>query len=201
MITNELIFDLETQKIFDDIESGNPADLQLSVVSVYQRRVEKGVEKSGKMSSFWVHDLVGLWPMFANVDRIIGFNSLKFDVPVLAPLSPFDLKRLNHFDMLDIIKNILGHRISLDALATATLGVGKTDSGLNAVTYWQQHTPESLAKLQHYCEHDVLVTKDVYDYGLKHGHLKYTDKWNTPRIVEVDFSYHAADSTPQMGLF
>lgn len=201
MIYRELIFDLETQKIFDDIESGNPADLGLSVVSLYQRQVENGKELSGQMHSFWVHDLAGLWPLFANVDRIIGFNSLKFDVPVLAPLCPFDLKRLNHLDMMDIIKNALGHRLGLDTLATATLGVGKTDYGLNAVVYWQQNTPESLAKLQHYCEHDVLVTRDLYDYGHKFGHLKYQDKWNTPRTVEVDFSYPSTESTPQMGLF
>jgi DEAD/DEAH box helicase domain-containing protein len=197
----ELIFDIETQKLFDDIQSGNPADLGVSIVSVYKRLVEKGKELEGQMFSFWIHDLSGLWPLFANVDRIIGFNSLKFDVPVLAPLSPFDLKPLHHFDMLDIIKDILGHRLSLDTLATATLGTGKTDSGLNAVTYWQQSTPESLAKLQHYCEHDVIVTRDLYDYGVAHGHLKYLDRWNTPRIVDVDFSYPKSDSVPQMGLF
>jgi hypothetical protein len=48
---------------------------------------------------------------------------------------------------------------------------------------------------------DVTVTKEVYDFGLKNKQLKYKDKWNTPRIIEVDFSYPKKDIAPQMGLF
>jgi hypothetical protein len=77
------------------------------------------------------------------------------------------------------------------------------DVGTNAVLYWNQGTPESLAKLKYYCEMDVLITKDIYDYGLKHQHLKYVDRWNTPRTVEVDFSYpHKNDTNvDQISLF
>jgi DEAD/DEAH box helicase domain-containing protein len=201
MVT-EVIFDIETKKIFDDIESGNPADLGISIISTYKRLLNDKLEEiSGKMESFYEEDFDKMWALFANVNRIIGFNSLHFDVPAMAPLAPYDFKKLKHFDIMDHIKNALGFRLSLNAVATETLGHTKIDNGLNAVYYWQEHSVESLAKLKKYCEMDVTVTKEVYDYGLKNGKLKYKDKWNTPRELMVDFSYPKEESVPQMGLF
>ena len=202
LVVTEVIFDIETKKIFDDIEGYNPADLGILIVSVYSRTVnEKGEETEGEMKSFWEDDLAKIWPMFINADRIIGFNSLHFDVPALMPLAPYDFKKLKHFDLMDHVKGALGFRLSLNAIASETLGHGKSDNGLNAVYYWQEHSEESLAKLLKYCEMDVMVTKEVYDYGQKNGQLKYKDKWNTSRIIEVDFSCPKVVIEPQMGLF
>ncbi|MEK7527551.1 MAG: ribonuclease H-like domain-containing protein [Patescibacteria group bacterium] len=202
VIYTEVIFDIETKKIFDDIKGDNPADLGISIVSVYKRKVdEKGAETEGEMSSFWEEDLAKMWPFFSNADRIIGFNSLHFDVPALVPLCPYDFKKLKHFDLMEHVKGALGFRLSLNAIASETLGHGKIDNGLNAVYYWQEHSKESLSKLKKYCEMDVMVTKEVYDYGKKFGQLKYKDKWNTPRMIEVDFSYPKIEVKPQMGLF
>lgn len=205
MVT-EAIFDLETKKLFSDIDGNNPADLGVSIVSVYHRKLDDNfVEVEGQMHSFFEKNFAKMWPLFGNVDRLIGFNTLKFDIPVLTPHAPFDLKKLNNFDILNVIKLALGHRLSLDAIARKTLDHRKTDVGTNAVLYWQQGDQGSLKKLQDYCEADVLVTRDVYDYGLKHGQLKYLDKWNTQRLVDVDFSYPATpspDSVPgQTSLF
>jgi len=201
-VLTEIFFDIETKKIFDDIEGYNPADLGISIVSIYKREIDENFgEVSGKMESFFEDDFDKMWGSFSNADRIIGFNSLHFDVPALASLSPFDFKKLKHFDIMDHVKNALGFRLSLNAIASETLGHSKIDNGLNAVYYWQEHSKESLAKLKKYCEMDVVVTKQVYDYGIKNKQLKYKDKWNTPRIIEVDFSYPKLEEVPQMGLF
>lgn len=200
----ETIFDIETKSIFDDIEGDNPADLGVSIVSVFQRTLDNNLsEISGKMYSFWEEDFPKMWDLFNQSDRIIGFNSLHFDVPALMPLAPYDLKKLNHFDIMTHVKDALGFRIGLNAIAKETVNHQKVDHGLNAVKYWAEHTPESLSKLKIYCEADVMVTKEVYDYGLKNGHLKFMDKWNTVRQFPVDFSYPKVDtSTPvQVGLF
>ena len=198
----EIIFDIETKKLFEDIDMSRISDLGVSIVSVYRRQLDQNFnEISGEIMSFWENEFSQMWPLFAEADRIIGFNSLGFDVPVLHPHCQFNLKKLNHFDILEKIKNTLGFRLSLDALAKETLGREKTDVGTNAVTYWQQQTPKSLDKLKFYCQADVLITKDIYDFGLKHKFLKYKDKWNTPRIVEVDFSYPPLPSKQQIGLF
>ena len=91
----------------------------------------------------------------------------------------------------------------LNKIAKDTLGNVKTDSGANAVLYWKKGDKYSLAKLQSYCEADVRLTRDLYDYGLKHDHLKFTDHWNNPRTIAVDFSYPptAAASSTQPSLF
>jgi len=192
----EVIFDIETKQIFDDIEGDNPADLGTSIVSLFTRTLDENHnEISGQIMSFWEEDFSKMWPFFQQADRIIGFNSLHFDVPAIAPLSPYDFKKLNHFDIMDHIKNALGFRVGLNAIAKETVNHQKTDHGLNAVKYWAEHTPESLEKLRTYCEADVIVTKEVYDYGLKHGHLKFIDKWNTPRQFPVDFSYPKIDTS------
>jgi DEAD/DEAH box helicase domain-containing protein len=201
MVT-EVIFDIETKKIFDDIAGSNPADLGISIISLYKRQLDDKLnEVSGEMQSFYEEDFPKMWTFFSNADRIIGFNSLHFDVPAMAPLAPYDFKKLKHFDIMEHIKNAIGFRLSLNAIANETLGHSKIDTGLNAVYYWQEHSEESLAKLKKYCEMDVMVTKEVYDYGLKNKQLKYKDKWNTPRVIDVDFSYPKVEIDPQMGLF
>lgn len=201
MIT-EVIFDIETKKIFDDIDTINPADLGISIVSVYKRELDSNLnETTGQIFSFWEENFDEMWPLFSNIDRLIGFNSLNFDVPAMTPLAPYDFTKINHFDIMDKIKAALGHRLSLHSIASETLHHTKIDHGLNAVKYWAQHSPESLVKLKKYCEADVIVTKEVYDFVLKNKYLKYKDKWNTVRQINLDFSYPKKDSTPQLGLF
>jgi len=199
---NEVIFDLETKRLFSDISSNDPGDLGVSVVSIYTRKLDKNFDEvEGKILSFWENDFESMWPHFQKADRIIGFNSLGFDVPALKPHSNFPFHKLTHFDILDAVKNVLGHRLSLNAIATQTLGAKKSDVGTNAVIYWQKGDKESLDKLQKYCEADVIITKDVYDFGLKNKHLKYKDKWNTERIVEIDFSHPPKPKSTQSSLF
>jgi DEAD/DEAH box helicase domain-containing protein len=141
------------------------------------------------MYSFWEKELSKMWEYFQGAQRIIGFNSLGFDVPVLKPYAPNYFSKLPHFDIMQKFKEIANHRISLNSLAKTTLGKSKIDSGLNAVTYWQKGDPKSLAKLKKYCEADVLLTKDLYHHALINQELSYLDKWNTVRKITVDFSY------------
>ncbi len=211
----EVIFDIETMNLFGDNGATSPEQLGVSIVSAYRREVDGGGnEMKGEMESFWdkeatntdggVFGFEKLWEWFEAADRIIGFNSLGFDVPALAPrLLPNDLYKRPHFDILDKVKNVLGHRLSLDAIAKETLGYTKIDDGLNAVKYWRSQKREDMARLRKYCEMDVVVTTDVYKYALKNGRLRYKDKWNEVREVEVDFSYPkiGAQTELQMGLF
>lgn len=211
----EVVFDIETMNLFGDNGASEPSHLGVSVVSAYRRETDRlGNETEGEMKSFWNLEAKnidggelgfdGLWKWFAAADRIVGFNSLSFDVPALAPVfAPNNLFGLAHFDILDRVRNVLGHRLSLDAIAKETLGYSKIDDGLNAVAYWRSQKPEDMARLRKYCEMDVVVTTDVYKYALKNGKLKYKDKWNEAREVEVDFAYPKVETAAelQMGLF
>ena len=105
---DEAIFDIETKKLFSEVEDGDPALLGVSIVSVYIRKVdEEQREISGVMKSFWEHELADFWPALAGVKRVIGFNSLKFDVPVLKPLAPSAFARLPHFDIMNSVREAL----------------------------------------------------------------------------------------------
>lgn len=201
---SEVIFDVETKKLFGDIEGNDPGDLGVSIVSLYSRKVDEDQEETqGEILSFWEQDFDEMWSLFNSADRIIGFNSLGFDVPALVPYAPPEFAKLKHFDIMDEVKKKFGRRIRLDDIAKETLGSVKTDIGINAVKYWEAGDEESLAKLQEYCEADVLITRDVYDFAVKEKSLRFKDKWNTLRTVELDFSYPKVEENNggQAGLF
>lgn len=197
-VKTEVFWDVETKMFFDEAGSYDPADLGVSLVSVYVRG-----GNGEKMQSFWEKDFDQMWKLFRDADRIIGFNTLGFDIPAMKPYAPADFATLPHFDILDKIKQAnFGRGSSLNAIAKDTLGTEKIDSGANAIVYFKKGDPESLANLQKYCEMDVAITRDIYDFGVKNKYLKFTDKWNNARQVEVDFS-HPAETAPvkQSSLF
>ena len=200
---DEVIFDLETKSFFIEDGKFDPSKFGVSILSLYHRKLDESFKEiKGEILSFWEKDFSGMWKIFQEADRIIGFNSLSFDVPALSPYSPRGFSKLAHFDILDELKKISGHKTSLHKIAKATLGVQKTDSGENAVLYWEKGDKRSLGLLQKYCEDDVRITKDIYDYVLKNKSLKFTDYWNNPREIEIDFSYTLRnDAFPQATLF
>lgn len=198
----ETIFDVETKSFFDDTGTRDASELGVSIVSVYRRTLDANLkEVEGQMLSFWESEFDKMWPLFADSSRIIGFNTKRFDLPALRPYAPPYFAKLNHFDILEELRSGHGHGTSLDRIAKDTLGKGKNDSGANAVLYWNNGDPESLAKLKMYCEMDVAITRDIYDFVLTNKYLKFTDRWNSPRVVELDFSYPPPEAVQQDSLF
>jgi len=202
-IFKEVFFDVETKRWFSDIEKRDPSQLGVSICSVYSREVNENFKEiKGEMKSFWENEFSQMWNIFQRADRIIGFNSIYFDVPALKPYSPISFPELPHFDIMAEIKKVIGRRISLDALAKSTINKYKIDAGENAIIYFHKGDKKSLDKLKKYCEEDVVLTRDLYDYALKNKELKFLDKWNTLRTVKVDFSYpEEINNNPQVSLF
>jgi DEAD/DEAH box helicase domain-containing protein len=214
----EVCFDIETKKFFEEIESRDPAGLGISIISVLRREIDSdGKIINEEMKSFWdpfgepnrpkstKEEMDLMWGWFDEADRIIGFNSLGFDVPALAPIYPNgDFKKLPHFDIIVKVKEAFVKRVSLQAIVRETLWETKTASGGDAVEYWAKGDKESLEKLRIYCEKDVEATMKVYDYGMKNKKLRFKDHWNELREIEVDFSYPKIEPKSdelQMGLF
>jgi len=191
----QLIFDVETKKIFDDVGGHFPEKLCVSFVGACWRDGQNG---EGEMKSFFEEDLPDFFKLLEQADLLIGFNSLGFDLPALSPYYRGDLTQLPNLDLLERIKKQLGHRLSLDAVAKETLGIGKSGNGLDAVRFYRSGDRQSLAK---YCLQDVAVTRDIYDYGLSKGKIKFRNKWN--RLIEttIDFSFNLSKkSGVQMSL-
>jgi DEAD/DEAH box helicase domain-containing protein len=200
----EVILDVETKNLFRDIESEDPGKLGISIVSLYERTINQSLlEIHGSIQSFWENELERMWNILVRADRIIGFNTLHFDMPTLQPYTKIQLASLKHLDMMQSVKNSIGRRLPLDLIARDTLGVEKNDTGSNAVLYYRKGDQESLKKLRNYCEHDVLITKQLYDFGIKNGFLRYKDKWNNVSKIPVDFLYRKTETNnkAQIDLF
>lgn len=204
----EVIYDIETKDLISEMTPKALENMGISIVSAYRREVDKNLKEiKGEMRSFWEKDFGEMWKWFEEADRIIGYNSFGFDNHVMNGKYNGDFHKFKHFDILDEIKRVFGARVKLDSVAKESLGVGKNAAGTDAVIWWGKGDTESLANLKKYCEMDVEVTKGVYDFGIKNKKLKFKDRWNEMREIEVDFSYPpeaekpVEESREQIGLF
>jgi len=165
--TMELVFDLETQKTFEEVGGRDQLEqLKVSVVGVYSYTRDQYL-------TFEEHQMRELEMMFRNSTRVIGFNVLGFDFPVLAPYLSFSWRQLKVLDLMRDIERMAGHRVSLDSVAQATLGVKKSGHGLDAIRYYREG---NWTALKAYCLQDVKLTKEIYEYGKKHRKVHYTSK-------------------------
>jgi len=162
---NKIVFDVETKNTFQEVGKNDPAALDISILVTYDYA-------TGSYTRFTQEDFPKLWKLLENCDILIGYNSDYFDIPLLNKYYPGDLTKIRSLDILSEIKKSLGRRISLDSVAEGTLGKKKSGHGLEAVTWWKSGEIE---KIMHYCEEDVRITKEVYEYALKNKSLKY--KW------------------------
>lgn len=161
----KIVFDIETSNQFSDVGSSDPAALDISVVCIHD-------SETSKYLSFLQKDFADLWKYIEQADMLIGFNSDHFDIPLLNKYYPGDLTHIKSLDLLKEIHTSFGRRIKLDIIAEATLGEKKSGNGLQAIKWWRDGEQQ---KVIDYCIQDVKVTKDVYDYALKHGKVKYKD--------------------------
>ena len=174
---NKIVLDLETQKAFNDVQGRRPEKLGVSIVVIYSYQDQQ-------YKSFREQDLKSLWPILESADLIIGFNHKHFDNQVLSPYYPGDLSILPHLDLLEEFYKTAGFRVRLDNLAQTNLGEKKLATGLQAIKWYQQGDFDALEK---YCQQDVKVTKDIYEYALKHGKLGYKEI-NEIKEIKLDIS-------------
>jgi DEAD/DEAH box helicase domain-containing protein len=168
-----VVFDLETQNIFQEVGSSDPTALDISVATVYDSETDK-------YTTVTVDEIDKLWPIIEKADALVGYNSNHFDIPLLNKYYPGDLTQIKSIDLLENIKNALGRRLRLDSVAQATVGAKKSADGLQAVRWWKEGNIKDIKK---YCEQDVRVTKEVFEYARKHGHVKFKDGTKNCEIV------------------
>lgn len=173
-----VFFDLETQHSFQEVGGRhNLHRLGLSVAVTYN-------SGDSAFHHYTESNVAGLIAELQAADRVIGFNLLRFDYPVLSAYTPVRLWSLPTLDLLDHIYRRLGFRVGLDALASATLGTAKSADGLQAIRWWRAREME---KLFAYCQQDVEVTRQLYEFGRKHRYVQYRDQnW---RLRQVPVSW------------
>ena len=147
-VTPILYFDLETQLSAADVGGWeNAEDMRVSVACAYD---------SAEWHFYEEHTIGDLIAQIRKAALVIGFNLKAFDYKVLSRYTDLDFGQIPTFDMLDELYQQLGHRVSLDNLAQATLGIEKTGDGLEAIQWWREGR---IAELRAYCQHDVDITR------------------------------------------
>lgn len=174
---NLVFFDLETQKSADEVGGwGKIRDMKMSV----------GVTFSLARGTYEIYSerrVNELAEELRRADLVVGFNILRFDYEVLVGYNPFfDVDQVPTLDLLVELQKTLPHRLSLDAIATATLGVEKTSDGMQALRWFREG---KLLEIAEYCCYDVKLTRLVYEYGQRHHRLHYTDRFGKKLTVPV----------------
>ena len=184
-----ITFDIES--VSDSAVRGrlDITEQELTVVAIHD-------SATGEYSSYTKEELPRLWHVLERADMLIGFNSDTFDIPLLNRYYPGDLSRLRSLDLLVEVQKVLGRRIRLQSIAEATLGKGKSGDGLKAVEWWREGKHDLVRK---YCIEDVRLTRELYEYALEHGALKYKDLRDF-RDIKLDTSLwnRAATAPPAM---
>ena len=173
---NIVYFDLETQKSADEVGGWDKIrDMRMSI----------GVTYSSQRGGYRIYsekEVDELLNELQRADLVVGFNNLGFDYEVLHHYTILDLRQLPTLDMLVEIKKALPHRLSLDSIAHATMGVEKTAEGLQAIRWFKEG---KLFEIAEYCCYDVKITKLVHEYGVAHRQLFYTNKFGSKLSVAV----------------
>ena len=176
MAKNIVYFDLETQKSADEVGGwGNIVKMGMSVGVTYST-ARGGYQIYGERQ---VNDLI---TELQRADLVVGFNNLRFDYEVLHGYTAFDLTQVPTLDMLVVLNEKLGHRLSLDSIATATFAVEKTAEGLQAIQWFKEG---KLVEIAEYCCYDVKITKMVHEYGVSNKKLFYTNRYGKKLSVAV----------------
>jgi DEAD/DEAH box helicase domain-containing protein len=175
---NLVYFDLESQKLFEDVGGRYPSKLLLAC----------GVTWSSARNDFavyWERDAAALIAELKSADRVIGFNIINFDYEVLKPYAPGEnLRSIRTTDMLQEIYRTLNFRLSLDSIAKATLGTNKSADGRQSVEWFRNG---ELDRVVEYCKADVDITRRVYEFGRENGFVQYYSKLGSKLKVAVNW--------------
>jgi len=175
---NIVYFDLETQKSAEEVGGWDKVrDMRMSV----------GVTCSAASGDYRIYgekQVDDLLNELRRADLVVGFNNIGFDYEVLHGYTVFDLRQLPTLDMLVEIKKTLPHRLSLDSIAHATMGVEKTAEGMQAIRWFKEGR---LLEIAEYCCYDVKITKLVHEHGTKHRQLFYTNRFGSKLSVSVSW--------------
>ncbi len=184
MSGDTIVFDIETKK-----PAGRKEDLEtlgIAVLGAYSYA-------SQEFRAYEEHEIKDFEGILAKTGHLIGFNAKLFDIPVLAPyVAPSILERIAVTDIFEDAVNFLGHRVGLDGVAKATIGQSKSGHGLEALEWFKAGRVEDVKR---YCLDDVRLTRDVYEYGKKNGHILFESRGDG-KIHSIPVSWGRIEKRP-----
>jgi hypothetical protein len=177
-VKNIVYFDLETQKSAAEVGGWDKISrMGMSVGVTYSPVRDEYRIYSEKQVDALLREL-------QRADLIVGFNNLRFDYEVLHGYTALDLRQLPTLDMLVALQEKLQHRLSLDAIASATFGLEKTAEGMQAIQWFKEGR---LYEIAEYCCYDVKLTRLVHQYGVQHRQIHYLNRFGNKLSVAVNW--------------
>lgn len=173
---NIVYFDVETQRSADEVGGWDKISrMGMSIGVTFS--TQRGDYRI--YSERMVNDLI---QELQRADLVVGFNNLRFDYEVLHGYTALDLRQLPTLDLLVELQKTLQHRLSLDSIAEASLGVEKTSDGLQAIRWFREGR---LLEIAEYCCYDVKITRLVHEHGKAQRQLFYKNRMGAKMSVPV----------------
>jgi DEAD/DEAH box helicase domain-containing protein len=173
-----VVFDLETQRSFDEVGGRSQFHkLGVSVAVAYRYDTDEFLVVHEDTVDQLIELLLG-------ADLVIGYNIKGFDYEVLRGYTEEDLHGVPTLDLMEHLEERLGFRPKLESVVMPTLGTGKLADGLQALEWWRDG---EIDKIVEYCREDVRVTRDLYDFGKRNRCVMVTRFGGKPRQVEVSW--------------
>ena len=161
------VFDIETQRSAQEVGGWHKADqMGISCIVLYDSGTDRFYE-------YLENEVEAFIERLKTLDLVIGFNNKRFDNQVLSGYSDFNFNSLATLDILEEVHNQLGFRLSLDNLASVTLGSQKSADGLQALVWWKEG---KIREIIDYRKMDVEITRDLYLFGKTNGYLLFKNK-------------------------
>jgi hypothetical protein len=172
-------FDLETQRTANDAGGWDKKrNMGMSLAVTYSTRL-------GEYRVYAEKEVDLLVTQLLRADLVIGFNVINFDYEVLMGYTVIDLPhQCQTLDLMADLETKLGHRLSLDSVASASLGVGKTGDGLDAIRWYREGR---LLEIAEYCCFDVKCTKLVHEFGAQNRRVHFMDRFQQKKSVPVEW--------------
>jgi len=156
------VFDVETKQI------GNPYEIDAVAISI--------ISTDDGKSRYYPEEYIreGVEFLLAT-PGLVGFNSRRFDVPVLLKyMSRGEGRKLRakpHFDIFyELQQEFPGLRISLANFSRTTLGLEKFELTTDTAIGLYKHDPD---KLRAYVTRDTRLTYLLYLHAFEKGYLEF----------------------------
>ena len=176
---NLVFFDLETQKLFQEVGGRDPSKLLLACGVTFSTI-------KNDFNVYWESQVLALIEELKLADKVVGFNIREFDFEVLRHYLPaYNFASIRTLDLLLDLNRILNFRIPLNSLARASLGSTKLADGIQSVEWFRAGETDKVAE---YCKADVDITRRVYEFGRDNGFVYYYSKLGSKLKVSVKWS-------------
>ena len=177
-----VIFDVETQRSASEVGGwGNLHLMRLALAVVFDAA-------TGAFETYTEARAEALVARLFAAPAVVGFNVRRFDYGVLRAYSHRSFAELPTFDLLEDVHRKLGRRLSLNHLATHTLGRGKTGDGLQSLVWWKEGR---IAEIEEYCKKDVELVRDLMEFAAREKHVIFQRKDGERVRLPVDWDESA----------